>query len=379
MKVLLNSLVRLAKTMPRGRCIPASREGIFSFAKNHQLTRADGALNEDGMVLVHLTDYLPRKGYIDTARSAVGAPRDSVHFAVNHAVESHFNGDWSEKKLAFILPMKAARAIKENNFTGGIAADFYSQGRIKIPEGSVIVRLSQTMKPGLYRISDASKIDEFKDLKGVKVIETAADDISETTNDVLKKMGYEVRSSDTYHWGSTSDFDGMLMFSKFLRKNGMKPAWHGYTPNAKIEMIMEVINLLANKANRWQFQHFEWGRGDVIWDAKELMLNALKYVDGYAKSSKLPINFDIKTLVNIIETSKNPQEAVKLLQSRMGISSYMMSKEYIAALTDENVFSSVKFNFEAIADSPILRKIDKYVANFLENPSEKTFEVFSSL
>ena len=57
----------------------------------------------------------------------------------------------------------------------------------------------------------------------------------------------------------------------------------------------------------------------------------------------------------------------------------MMSKEYIAALTDENVFSSVKFNFEAIADSPILRKIDKYVANFLENPSEKTFEVFSSL
>ena len=157
----------------RTRTVSAESKNLFSFAKRHPLKTSGQELNEDGMLLTHLGDFLPRDGYIDTARSAIGASRDSVHFAVNHAVTSHLGGSWVDKKFAYLIPMRAARASGENTFVGGIASDFYSHGRVKIPEGAIIVRRTESIKPGKFRISDASKIDEFKDLHGVKVIETS--------------------------------------------------------------------------------------------------------------------------------------------------------------------------------------------------------------
>ena len=103
---------------------------LFPFAKRHPLNDSGSRLAEDGLVLTHLTDFVPRNGVIDTARSAIKAPRDSVHFAVNHAVTAHAMGSWDTKPIALILPWANTMKIKGNNFFGGVAGDFYSRGPV---------------------------------------------------------------------------------------------------------------------------------------------------------------------------------------------------------------------------------------------------------
>lgn len=51
----------------RTQTISSENTSIFSFAQKHPLKNARGQLREDGMILTHLTDYLPKDGYIDTA------------------------------------------------------------------------------------------------------------------------------------------------------------------------------------------------------------------------------------------------------------------------------------------------------------------------
>lgn len=363
----------------RTQTISSENKSIFSFAKKHPLKNARGQLREDGMILTHLTDYLPKDGYIDTARSAIGASRDSVHFAVNHGVSTHFGGDWSAKKYAILIPMRNARRLKKNKFAGGVAGDFYSQGKVQIPKGSIIVKRTKNIKPGQYRISDSSKIDEFKNLRGVKVIETRSSDMKETVDDIVQKLGYDLKNADeAFYWGDGNDissFRDFAQFNKFLKKKKMTPAFHSYTPNAKVEMIIENINLRTKLNRGWQFSR----DGKVLVDVKKDMLDALKYIEHYSKSKGLPLDFDTKALAGIIEKSKSPYEAVKMLKEKMGISSNMLLEEklkYLESLEDAKSEFQLLMGFKLLIDSPAVRKTDSFVNKYLSSPNSKTYSKF---
>lgn len=298
----------------RTRTVSANSKRLFSFAKKHKFKMEKGTLSEDGLILTHLSNHAPRNGFIDTARSGAGQTRDSVHFAVNHGVAGHAFGNWGSSEYAVLIPMRAARQAAGNKFVGGVAADFYSKGRVRIPKGSVIVRRSANIPEGKYRISDVSKIKKFKELHGVKVIETSSKDMVSEVNNIVRRLGYKMKSSDVTTWGgSLSDFK---LFNSYLKANGMKPMIHTNTPNGKTEMIIEHINYRAKKLTDWTVKDKS---GGVIVDYKQEYLQALKYIDKFAKRTGFPKDFDTKQLAEIIKSSSTPKEAVQLIEKRLKI------------------------------------------------------------
>lgn len=364
----------------RTRTVCADSKSLFSFAKRHPLKTSGRELNEDGMILTHITDFLPRDGYIDTARTAIGASRDSVHFAVNHGVSSHLCGDWSNKKYAILIPMRAARAESGNKFVGGIVSDFFSHGRVKIPEGSIIVKRTDTIQPGKFRISDASKIEEFKKLHGVKVIETSNPNMKKSVDSVVKKLGYNLRNVDNpLEFGN--DVDKSILtyirtFNRFLTKNGMKPMLHTYTPNGKIDLLLLNLHLRAQLNKGWQFVK----EGEVILDMRKSMSDAIKYIDRYAKAYNYPVDIDINKLSSIIQKSASPKDAVNMIKSEIGISS-MVSKEsldYYKNFTDGEAEISLYTAFNTLVDSIGLRKIDMAINKYLSKPSERACSKINS-
>lgn len=305
----IKTVARLFET----EMVPSKSKQLFSFATKHRLKTPKGKLLEDGMILTHMSNFAPRNGFIDTARSGAGMARDSVHFAVNHGVSAHLGGNWTNSEYAVLMPFDAARETVGNKFVGGIATDFYSKGRVRIPKGSVIVRRSTSVPDGQYRISDAAKIDEFKDLHGVKIIETSSTDMKATVDNVVQRLGYRVKQGNTTagDWGGGNDFN---LFNSYLRKHGMMPMLHSYTPNGKTEQLIQHLKCRVDNNAEWIIKD---EAGKVIIDYQKEYLQNLKYIDNFAKKTGFPIDFDTKQIAQIVRTSKTPQEALNLIESRL--------------------------------------------------------------
>lgn len=106
------------------------------------------------LVMVHLTDYIPKDGIISSSKDAgvmgesilqiggqeftipVPSERDTVHFCMNGEVSSHKLGDWSEMKYAIIVPLDK---VDSQNIIGGMTVDTYTRGSFHIPQGSYIL------------------------------------------------------------------------------------------------------------------------------------------------------------------------------------------------------------------------------------------------
>ena len=75
----------------------------------------------DKLLLVHLTDYLPKNGKIQSDFTAKGAPRNTVHFALNHSVVNPFGGGgakgWTEKKYTIFAPFQKTSSINSPMFS----------------------------------------------------------------------------------------------------------------------------------------------------------------------------------------------------------------------------------------------------------------------
>lgn len=347
--------------------VSARSKLLFSFATKHRLKNPKGKLLEDGMILTHLTDFAPNRGYIDSARSGAGFVCDSVHFAVNHGVKSHLEGNWNSKKYAILMPMNIARQTAGNNFVGGVAADFYSKGRVKIPKGSVLVRYNEKVLKGQYQILDASKIEEFKDLHGVKLIETSSTDMSAVVDNIVSRLGYRTKSGSAYTWGgSMYDFNS---FNSYLRRNEMKPMFHSYTPNAKIEQLIENIKGRATNSAEWVVKD---NTGNVIIDYQQECLQSLKYIEEFTKRTGFPNDFDTSQIAQIIRTSKTPQEALDLIESRLNIKPLEFLQDNISEL---DLFTHYR---KHVGGNDIEKNNDSVVLNYLKKANKKTSEEFES-
>ena len=355
----------------------AASKKIFSFAQKHPLYKLNGELSEDGLILTHLTDYVPSQGYIDTARSAVRACRDSVHFAVNHAVTPHEFGSWNDKKYAVLIPMGTALKTKGNKFAGGVAADFYSKGKVKIPKGSVIVRRSKNLAEGSYRITDASKIEEFKNLHGVKIIDTSADDMKTAVDDIIPKLGYQLKGTEHVQcWGKINEeaaFSDFKRFNKLLSDLGMKPMLHSHSPNGKTEMLISNIQYRAALNKGWIVEK----NGKIIVDYKREYLDALEYIDEFAAKSGMPKDFDTNAIREVINSAKTPQEAVELLKSKMNILSSMLIPEQVDLAKSLNLLDqevSLYCTFSIFSNRNFAEFNERGLLEYLRNPSKQRFD-----
>lgn len=354
-------ITNVALNVFRSRTVDVCSKKCFSFAKKHNIFDASGSFNTEGLALVHLTDFAPTEGVIKTTRDAIGWIRNSVHFTVNHSVVSHWGGDWSAKKYAIIMPFEQTVKHKGNKIIGGVPTDLYSIGSIKIPKGTVIVRYNESIPKGKYKIVDASKIQELKKLKGIKVIESSDKNIQEVTDDVITKLGYEAKStSNPFVWGMNSGDNngyGMLdKFNKFLKRHNMQPMFHTYTPNGRIESVCENLGFRAGHANSWIVKN---KNGDVILDYKDMYIKILKDIEWQTKADKYQLESDISKLIEIINLSKTPKEAEQAILKSFNLNRHSLIVQSQGVINEYTIYQDlvVKSDF----DKDFLLMLEEYL------------------
>ena len=124
----------------------------------------------DDVMLVHKTNYPPRKCTIETRVSAKVVEqetififegwytvnsrpyRNTVHFAANHEVSGNSGGDWYSMKYAVITPLTS---IPKERVKSNRSVDTFVEGSVSIGEGSYILcpkeemAAIQEMNPGV--------------------------------------------------------------------------------------------------------------------------------------------------------------------------------------------------------------------------------------
>ena len=349
---------------------------LFPFAKSQSLFSTSGTLREEGMMLCHMTDYIPKGGIIQTTRSATGAMRDSVHFSVNHSVLGHIGGDWSNKKFAILMPLKGARNMSGNSFAGGIATDFYSIGPVKIPPNSIIVRHNSKLPKGKYRIVNTSEFKELTGLKKCRVIETSNPNFQEAVDDIIS-------TQDSFVWGTLKrnghgnkrSFKNFRKFNEYLKANGMTPMAHTYTPNGKAEQLYENITLLRHTSNNWIVRN---DNGGILINHKNEILNALDEIIEQASKGFYPVSFDLQKIKNIILKAETPEIAIKELES-LGIVRSLLNPQQIKqlqGLSSKEQIKSAIASRRLLVGGPAFGKIDSNVKDYIDFP---TFEKLKSL
>lgn len=271
-------------------------------------------IDADSLVLVHMTKYDPENGMLLSTRDKLGGSRNSVHFTLNHPVIAHRAGSWDDCSFAVIMPYNSTVKLNGNDkFIEGMPNDLYTNGSVKIPEGSVIMKHNPDMKEGTIDIS------EHPSIKGVKVIET-----SELPHDlvpfVVEKMGYTHLDAagpiGLFSFGENNGkdidaaMDNLSSWKNFCDEQGLKATRHtGSAGDIAEKLIENVAKLCVN--NSWR-----GGKNNKIDYKKELHT----YID-FAKQLQQKgyfASYDLDVLESIIDESATPKEAVAKMPEKLG-------------------------------------------------------------
>ena len=273
-------------------------------------------ISPDSLALVHLTDYEPENGFILSTRDKLGGSRNSVHFTLNHPVASHRAGYWDDRSHAIIMPYNSTVKLNgTGKFIEGMPNDIYTNGSVKIPEGSIILKHNPELQSGTINITDHPYI------KGVKTIETSElpHDIVPT---VIKKMGYthlEANGpiglfSHGANNGKTIDeaMDNFVAWSNFCKQNGIKATRHTGSAGDIAEKTIENVSKLCV---------------DDCWidrkNGKDYRKVLLSYID-FAKKLQQKgyfVSYDLDVLKTIIKNSPTPKIAESKIYKELGFHS----------------------------------------------------------
>ena len=155
-------------------------------------------INPSKLIAIHMTDYFPERGVIKTLGNAVEfypklfknmsinydytlqrifVPRQTIHFSLNGAVESHGYGNWDNKKYAILIPlyMIFGRVYCLN------PVDTYVIGDLELPKGSEI----------LGKVQD---LDEKNPGKAKMIFINEEKGLTSETERIIEEMGYALAS-----------------------------------------------------------------------------------------------------------------------------------------------------------------------------------------
>ncbi|MBQ3642627.1 hypothetical protein II906_11995 [bacterium] len=271
-------------------------------------------IKPEALVLVHMTNYEPENNVILSTRDKIGGSRNSVHFTLNHPVEEHHAGSWDNCKYAIIMPFETT--VKANNkgkFIEGLPNDLYTNGSVKIPEGSVLVKYNETMPEGCVNVSQSTS------LNGVKVIETSQHP-HEIVPEIIKEMGYTNMKANgpigLFSYGEnngktlSSAMENYKAWEKFCDSAGIKLMHHTGSPGQIAEGIIENIDMLSANGS-WHEKDF--GNNDY----RKNLLKAANFVKKWQDKGYF-VSYDIDKVINIIKKCRTPMQAREKLQPELG-------------------------------------------------------------
>ena len=272
-------------------------------------------IKPEALVLVHMTDYEPENNVILSTRDKLGGSRNSVHFTLNHAVTEHRSGSWDKMKYAIIMPYETT--IKSNSkrkFIEGMPNDLYTNGSVKVPEGSIMIKYDENLPKDYFKISESPS------LKGVKVIET-----SQYPHDivpaVIEKMGYTHLKGDgpvgLFSYGKNNGntlpdaMENYKAWKRFCNSAGMKPIKHTGSPGGIAERIIESIGDLCVNGSWYDKGAYKDN------NYKQDLLNVIVTLKKWQNKGYF-VSYDLDKLADIIKESDTPSEAIQKIQSELG-------------------------------------------------------------
>lgn len=191
----------------------------------------------DDLVLVHVTDFIPKGGIIESPKDAgvkfqeeyegiqyeLPSQRKTVHFTMNGDITGveHIGGSWNNKKYAIIIPLNK---INKEDFVGGLPVDFYSKDSVQIPKGA-------------YILCSEEKKDSIQKSVGddISVIGVEGKYIDGYTPILLQDLGYKNETiSAGWEWPNEKDNDAT---TKIIQHD-----WRGAVHTFSEEMSDELIN-----------------------------------------------------------------------------------------------------------------------------------------
>lgn len=270
-------------------------------------------IESSSLVLVHMTEYLPENGKILSTRDKIGGSRNSVHFTLNHPVSTHRFGCWEEHKYAIIMPYESTVNINESGkFVEGMPNDIYTNGSVKIPEGSVVLVHNPDIEEGTVKISDCP------DLAGVKYVESSMFPHSLVPS-MIKKMGYTHMQADgpfgffSYGKQNGKDLDDAILnyssWKDFCNKHSIMPTRHTGSAGDIAEKVVENIGQLCVN-NSWYDDKSQK-------NYKKELLSYLKVANDW-KNKGYFVSYDTKVMAQIINEASTPKEAVEMMKERLG-------------------------------------------------------------
>lgn len=139
------------------------------FVKEWEKEHRREQLGYEHLSIVHATNYLPRRHeadellHIGSQFDATGLPRNTVHVALNHMVESNpMSSDWSGRHFIIVAPMDKVAQLNGDP-SSMVAHDTWWETRpnagLVLPEDTIIVRPGATV---LVSIDPAGKEVRYK-------------------------------------------------------------------------------------------------------------------------------------------------------------------------------------------------------------------------
>lgn len=215
----------------------------------------------DGLILVHKTNHVPTDGIkkslkeenlkdvviktkIDDVEidTKVNSSRETIHFAVNGEVSSHFWGNWDEKKYAILIPFDD---VPKNNIGSARSCDTFIIGKVKLTPNCWIL------------VPKGEKETVQKNNPKVHIIEYEGTNVTGYADQLVKNLGYSFQKVTNDGW---RDSECENKYSQMMSKKGYSLTWHSateYSYNEKfdnqmyqliqiLDYVKENLNLLDN-------------------------------------------------------------------------------------------------------------------------------------
>lgn len=171
-------------------------------------------------VLVHKTRYYPKGGRIKTTKEAAqpevrafaldklgsvsfASERNTIHFAVNGEVGSHFYGNWEECKYAVLIPFPD---MPVSQFRCGAVMDTYIEGGLNLPDSAII----------LCPIEEQSIVKEEN--PNQTVVGYSGQFVTKYADAMSSYLGYKIENVGMWSWAHGGDVDE---YYKKLEQTGL--------------------------------------------------------------------------------------------------------------------------------------------------------------
>lgn len=268
---------------------PVLKENDFTNIWKEDKSNID---NLEGLILVHKTDYAPQgskiksaketKSYVEETHSIAGyqipiktyKSRNTVHFAVNGEVSSHFEGNWEEKKYAILIPFTD---IPKEKYASVSPEDTYTIGGVNLTPNSWIL------------VPKGEKELVKKNNPNINIIEYEGKNVTKYADQLVRMLGYSIQSIDTHGW---RDSNNHKKYTINMMNNGYKLDMHSYSEYAheeRFETYMQAVAQMMQYINNNQ----------ELLDKKNFLDEVTKFFEKYLSLACLKTSNLQQTILDI--------------------------------------------------------------------------------